>query len=499
MNETAMSEDYELLRQYASSGSEFVFAELVSRHVDFVYATALRRVGGNSHLAQDIVQNVFIALNRKATSLLHLRSLEGWLYQATRFAAAKAVRTEQRRSLREKAAIEMEAGTRQPAPADPLYDWERIAPVLDEAIEQLATDDREAILLRFFGRKNLRAVAESAGTTEEAARKRISRALGKLRTYLSRKGVAISESSLIAALALGGAAGAPTALATTVASAALAAPTALTVGASLLHLMSTAKTKIALATLSLLVIPVVVQHATISALKEDNQKLTGQLRAAEAALKTETTLSNAPAPSPPEHLELMRLRAEVTALRRQIEKPVASAPPAKSLAVAPANDSKPEFVRWAEEILVGPPQIQGLEGGNIRRKALNREELSEGEQVLLMNMVRHAESVEKSPNDFSEFQSSFVASLLSWKDDPRTRRVKEIIQAAAVTANERQMNFNAPTLKADSWPPEQKELNRTATAEVQALLTQEERATFDRAFLGIMGVDFGIAFHHSGN
>ena len=64
-----------------------------------------------------------------------------------------------------------------------------------------------------------------------------------------------------------------------------------------------------------------------------------------------------------------------------------------------------------------------------------------------------------------------------------------------MTANERQMNFNAPTLNADSWPPEQKQLNRTATAEIQALLTQEERATFDRAFLGIMGIDFGVSFN----
>ena len=65
-----------------------------------------------------------------------------------------------------------------------------------------------------------------------------------------------------------------------------------------------------------------------------------------------------------------------------------------------------------------------------------------------------------------------------------------------MTANEQQMNFNAPTLNADSWPPEQKQLNRPATAEIQALLTQEERATFDRAFLGIMGIDFGVSFNH---
>ena len=195
-----MSEDHELLRSYASSRSESAFAQLVSNHLNFVYATALRMVAGDSHLAQDVAQSVFIDLNRKASSLLHLRSLEAWLYQATRFAAAKAVRTEQRRSVREQAALEMEVNSTQSTSPDSINDWERIAPVLDEAIEQLATDDREAILLRFFARKNFRAVAESVGTTEEAARKRVSRALAKLRTYLARSGVSISETSLIAAL-----------------------------------------------------------------------------------------------------------------------------------------------------------------------------------------------------------------------------------------------------------------------------------------------------------
>jgi hypothetical protein len=158
------------------------------------------------------------------------------------------------------------------------------------------------------------------------------------------------------------------------------------------------------------------------------------------------------------------------------------------------NESKPEFVKWAETILSGPPEIQGVEGGNIRRKSLSREELSEGEQTLLMNMVRQAKHIENSPDTFTAFQSSFVASLLNWNDDPRLRRVKEIILDAATTANEQQMNFNAPAPNADSWPAEQNELNRTATAEIQSLLTQEERATFDRAFLGIMGIDFGVSF-----
>ena len=189
----------------------------------------------------------------------------------------------------------------------------------------------------------------------------------------------------------------------------------------------------------------------------------------------------------------MRLRAEVTELRRANQQRAQSAPLAQTAPTATSNDSKPEFLKWAETILSGPPEIQGTEGGNIRRKALSREQLSEGEQTLLMNLVRRAGDIEKSPEDFTAFQSSFVATLLNWQDDPRATRVKEIIQSAAIAAHDQQMNFNAPALNADSWPPEQKQLNRRATGAIQSLLTQEERATFDRAFLGIMGIDFGIS------
>jgi len=64
-----MSEDAELLRQYAQSGSETAFAELVRRYLPLVYATALRLVNGDSHLAQDVTQAVFIDLARKTGSL----------------------------------------------------------------------------------------------------------------------------------------------------------------------------------------------------------------------------------------------------------------------------------------------------------------------------------------------------------------------------------------------------------------------------------------------
>src|SRR5258706_10596766 len=92
-----MSDDLELLRQYAEEGSEAAFAELVRRHVNLVYFAALRQVGGDAHGARDVAQSVFTDLARKAASLSRREVLASWLYTSARFAAAKARRAQARR------------------------------------------------------------------------------------------------------------------------------------------------------------------------------------------------------------------------------------------------------------------------------------------------------------------------------------------------------------------------------------------------------------------
>src|SRR6266704_5070504 len=108
-----MTLDAELLRRYADVQSEDAFAELVRRHVDLVYSATLRQTNGDAHLAQDVAQSVFTDLARKARSLAQSVVLSGWLYQATRFAAAKAMRTERRRSTREQEAAAMQDQSRE--------------------------------------------------------------------------------------------------------------------------------------------------------------------------------------------------------------------------------------------------------------------------------------------------------------------------------------------------------------------------------------------------
>src|SRR2546429_7600740 len=202
-----MMDDGQLLQQYTRERSESAFGALVRRHIDLVYSAALRVAGGDRPLAEDVTQVVFMDLARKARGLPRDVLLAGWLHRHTCYTAAKAVRTERRRKTREQVAMEMRALDDNTEPA-----WELIAPHLDEGLNQLSACDRDAIVLRFLKRQDLRAVGAALGLSEDAAQKRVSRALEKLRGVLSRRGVALTATALASAMAAEAVAGAPPAL-----------------------------------------------------------------------------------------------------------------------------------------------------------------------------------------------------------------------------------------------------------------------------------------------
>src|SRR5688572_27676815 len=144
----------QLLREYAEHRAERAFTELVQRHIDFVYSTALRLVG-ESQLAEDVTQMVFIRLARKAGSLRGGTVLTGWLYRTTQFTAQTARRSDWRRRKRESLAMQFSELDRDREPV-----WKEVAPLLEEAMGQLRQADQDAVLLRFFAGKSLREVGE---------------------------------------------------------------------------------------------------------------------------------------------------------------------------------------------------------------------------------------------------------------------------------------------------------------------------------------------------
>lgn len=222
-NPNVMIDDAELLHRYAAEDDQEAFAELVRRHVNLVHSAALRQTNGDAHLAQDVTQTVFADLARKAGSLASHRVLAGWLFTSTRFAASKMIRGERRRQAREQEAHTMEELTRDPAAS---VEWERVRPVLDEAIAELNAADREAILLRFFEGRGFAELGERLRLGENSARMRVERALDKLHALLARRGVTSTTGALAVALANQAVVAAPAGLATAVAGAVFAGATA---------------------------------------------------------------------------------------------------------------------------------------------------------------------------------------------------------------------------------------------------------------------------------
>lgn len=205
-----MPETQGLLANFVKDGSEPAFRELVSRYIDLVYSTALRLVDGDTHRAQDVSQIVFADLARMAGKLRENTMLGGWLHRHTCFVARTMMRGERRREARERQAAEMNSLETHSVLA-------QTAPILDEAIQKLGPDDRDAILLRFYELRNLRSVGEALGINENVAQKRVSRAVNELRVLLQRRGVALSTGALAGSLAVGAVKAAPAGLALSIA------------------------------------------------------------------------------------------------------------------------------------------------------------------------------------------------------------------------------------------------------------------------------------------
>ncbi len=181
--------DPDLLQRYVETGSQEAFAALVKRHLDLVYSAARRQVR-SPQLAEEVAQSVFLDLSRQAHTLQPGAPLAAWLYLVTRRTSIDVIRRESRRQAREQTAVAIAAMNTSP-PA-----WTQVEPLLDEAMDSLDATDRSAVLLRYFENQSLREVGQSLGTSEDAAQKRVSRAVDQLRLFFTKRGVAVTAAGL---------------------------------------------------------------------------------------------------------------------------------------------------------------------------------------------------------------------------------------------------------------------------------------------------------------
>jgi RNA polymerase sigma factor (sigma-70 family) len=321
--------DHDLLGEFAREHSQDAFTDLVNRHLNLVYSAALRQVR-SPQLAEEVSQSVFTELASHAAKLSPDTNLTGWLYQVTRNAAIDVVRREARRQAREQIAFEMSDTNNTSA------GWPEIEPLLDEAMQSLEDADRTALLLRYFENKSLREVGQAIGASEDAAQKRVSRAVDRLREFFSKHKVSVGASGLVALVSANAVQAAPAGLAAVVATGAAMASTTISTSTAVAITktvaMTTMQKTIAVALVAAVVVGGLYGARRVVNLQDEVLTLKQQQSQEQAALKNQVQelerqlarATNALAPFSAENEtlkkgpnEVLKLRGEVGRLRQE--------------------------------------------------------------------------------------------------------------------------------------------------------------------------------------
>jgi RNA polymerase sigma factor (sigma-70 family) len=320
-------QDFELLQRFRRDGEQSAFRDVVRRHLDLVFATALRKVA-DAGGAQEISQNVFSVLARKAWRFAPDDSLPAWLYKTTLLESKSWLRGELRRRRREETAAEL--GTTMNSSEDQTA-FNALVPLLDDALLSLREKDRTALLLRYYESHSLRDVGAAFGVSEDTAQKRVQSALEKLAEFFKRRGFKTATVAAAAAALQHTAVSTSTAMVCTVVGAALqvAPPALVGLGALLARLASWSRVQTTAVCVALAAVPVGWQLNERHLAGEEAKRLQTQLLAAQSEGATVRR-------------EIERLRA----LSGNLEQSVTQANDAAARAAASAQ----AFAAWKQTI-----------------------------------------------------------------------------------------------------------------------------------------------------
>jgi RNA polymerase sigma factor (sigma-70 family) len=320
-------QDFELLQRFTREREQTAFADLVRRHLNLVFATALRKVE-DPGAAQEVAQNVFAVLARKAWQFAPDDSLPAWLHKAALLESKSWLRGELGRRRREATAAELRTTMHTPEdqPA-----FQSLLPLLDDALLSLREKDRTALLLRFYESQSLREVGAAFGVSEDTAQKRVQSALQKLTEFFKEHGFKTASVAAAAAALQHTATTSSAGMVSTVIAAALqgAPPALVGLGALLARLVSLSRVKSAACCVALAALPVAWQ-------------LNQHQVAREAARRMQTQLLTAQNEHATAQAEMDRLQA----LSDNLTQSVAQA----NDAVARAAASDRAFAAWKQKI-----------------------------------------------------------------------------------------------------------------------------------------------------
>lgn len=190
-----LADDERLLQTFLQTGSDLAFCELVNRHSDLVSRVVHKRIPDHAS-AEEVIQNVFALMARKAPQLAHHPALGGWLVKTAVYEAKKYHRKETTRMNRESKLTQAEIQS----DASPPFTEEEFVRV-ETALADLTPKLRDAIILRYYNRASFASIGARLGKSEDAAQKTVSRAVERLRKLIeSQTGSSPLSTSTLSAI-----------------------------------------------------------------------------------------------------------------------------------------------------------------------------------------------------------------------------------------------------------------------------------------------------------
>ncbi len=175
----AEASDEELVRSIADR-DEAALAALYTRYRPLAFALAVRVVGDGGR-AEDVVQDAFLSIWRKAATYAPSRgSAKTWLSSIVRNRAIDIVRATRERAVQDDE--ELLLGLRDPEP--PVFD--QVAAALDgevtrRVLHQLPSEQREAISLAYFGGLSHSEIASRTGLPLGTVKSRVRLGIQRMR------------------------------------------------------------------------------------------------------------------------------------------------------------------------------------------------------------------------------------------------------------------------------------------------------------------------------
>jgi RNA polymerase sigma-70 factor (ECF subfamily) len=139
---------------------------------------------GSASEADDALQDTLLAAHSSFATYRGDGSFRAWLFSIARRRCARVLERRVTRPDVERRAAGDPGQASTPAPADALVDARRRAEAARALLARVRPTEREALLLRYEAGLSYREVGEACGVDEATARKRVSRALARLREFV---------------------------------------------------------------------------------------------------------------------------------------------------------------------------------------------------------------------------------------------------------------------------------------------------------------------------